>query len=1472
MDPAAKPTLVTTLRPPGAQWACAECTLFNAAAAKTCGACEAPRPKGEGRGRRRKKPRLTDVDGATEQDIEDGAAYEPTPKRRASPSGAPKKRARKPAQKLSGEAERQRLNAQLRRELAAAKVQRAAFYGAHRSCLAPFTAARDLDALAKAASGAVLPPRKPCVLVQPENIRAELRDYQLQSLDYLADRHERCGFVPSILGDEMGLGKTLQTIAYLAWLKFEKKLEGASLVLCPLSVLSTWTAELKRWCPELRVLRLHSSDVGEREKLRKRVVDDCGSYDVVVTTYEMAKNASLRTALVQKVVWRVLVLDEGHVVKNVDTEIAQTVRKMHFCTVLLLTGTPLQNNLVELWALLNFLHPEALPDRTPFDKAYNLGKGIVDKVALSAAQQLLSKLMLRRLKTDVESGLPPKLETVVSCPLAAQQLFWYRALLLKDHGALARVEKDATSKARGAGGAYKSLLNLLMQLRKTCCHPFLFADAEGNPDETTLEELVAASGKLRVLDRLLVKLHASKHRVVIFSQFAAMVDVLDDYCRLRGWPFCRLTGATNRVRRSVNVKAFNEPASPLFLFLMTTRAGGLGINLQSADTCFLYDSDWNPQADLQAMARVHRLGQTKTVHIYRLCAAGTAEERVLQRSQKKLYLSEVVNRSGDSNDTAQDAMTATEVLIMVKFGAAAIFDSKGHEEPSDADLDAIIDRNRTDTCTIGNLKGNAQANAQEFDATTTAVDTRNLFGLRVDAAPASMQDVASAWTEALARTPDKRVSKNRIHMVQSEIGLVPVLGENAYDLEDGEASVFARELKGSDRAKFEVQHRRMIVAGRDYQHDDRCLACHGACAGQMKKCRLCPVQLHATCAVNGAAGKDAHNATWQCPQHACSSCARSTSAAGGMLFRCEGCVNSFCEDCLPKDALIVGESRRYLAKGAPAQAMACYIRCSKKCVARLAKEDKAQPQGILKFEPLDLSKVDERNKSLFEEASTTVGAGDVEEEHDEQQRKQIRASVRSILVQELLDWGQGDEFGGEGAPRFRLRLQFHGSRHPAQAGETGGFRGAAKRILDGVIHKPRAVAAALEALIEDGELVIAPGAASCACDEKHDGKYDAGSLIEAVKALRTTRVAARAAAASALASRAKNGMIQALLHDPSGGYAPEDTARPVAPRNRFEPGRMCRIGYDCRGRPRTQGHVCYLFPTRSERDLIRDVMGRLADEHAIEVVDDQNNVIAGHSVALRWQEVKGVRAARTPAVAKALEERRDARRSLVDERRGKALERVDASGWAVAADLFGHKGDKRAQEQALVELVETRALVAASTPKLGTRYARPAYSQRHPFEAWVDRKDPRGDRGSYRGVAWDKGAQQWRAQDLQGVSVGFFDDLEAAAKARDDAVFDPRNPAYAYRGRAQPNFPRHTTSAPARPWPAAAAPPHGHVFPANGHVFPANGGVGLAPPEANVSFSGFASSGLAAAYGSFPDDGAAAAPFSLPPPDDSGPL
>ena len=259
-----------------------------------------------------------------------------------------------------------------------------------------------------------------------------------------------------------------------------------------------------------------------------------------------------------------------------------------------MTGTPLQNNLVELWSLLNFLYPDIFTTMDPFKKHFNLNENVVDKIFLVKTQKLLEIFMLRRLKSEVEKLIPEKLETKVYCLLSKTQTFWYKALLMKDVSSLSRMEGEAEL----SGNRYSLLRSLFMQLRKCCNHPFLFNGAETDPDETSLKELVASSGKLSVLDVLLQSLCKKGHRVVLFSQFTMLLDLLEDYCILRGWKYCRLDRRTDRARRSYLINRFNEPDSAYFVFLVSTRSGGMGLNLQSADTCILFDSDWNPQCDI----------------------------------------------------------------------------------------------------------------------------------------------------------------------------------------------------------------------------------------------------------------------------------------------------------------------------------------------------------------------------------------------------------------------------------------------------------------------------------------------------------------------------------------------------------------------------------------------------------------------------------------------------------------------------------------------------------------------------------------------------------------------------------------------------------------------------------------------------------------------------------------------------------
>lgn len=335
---------------------------------------------------------------------------------------------------------------------------------------------------------------------------------------------------------------------------------------------------MAKWAPSLKCLRFHGN---EAESLFQQSLL---KYDIVVTTYEMISIKQLQHHW-HRQFFNLVVLDEGHRIKNATTLVAQAVRKLHAESRIILTGTPLANNLTELWALLNFLEPKVFPTSEPFDDAFDLANNTVDNQKLAQAHALLKVFMLRRLKATVEQKLPPKVETKVICPLSTAQIFWYKALLLKDLAALSK-----------EGGAKKTVLsNLLMQLRKACLHPFLFPGVEDDPNATSLADLIGSSGKLAVLDLLLQSLYKKNHRVTLFSQFTRVLDILDDYCRLRGWKSCRLDGGTSRATRNHIINSFNAPGSDKFIFLMSTRSGGMGINLQTADTCILFDSDWNPQ-------------------------------------------------------------------------------------------------------------------------------------------------------------------------------------------------------------------------------------------------------------------------------------------------------------------------------------------------------------------------------------------------------------------------------------------------------------------------------------------------------------------------------------------------------------------------------------------------------------------------------------------------------------------------------------------------------------------------------------------------------------------------------------------------------------------------------------------------------------------------------------------------------------
>ena len=276
--------------------------------------------------------------------------------------------------------------------------------------------------------------------------------------------------------------------------------------------------------------------------------------------------------------------------------------------------------------------------------------------------QILRPFLLRRLKSDVEHALLPKIETKLFVGLSHVQREWYTKVLAKDAHALNQI-----------GGADRvRLLNILMQLRKVCNHPYLFDGAEPGPPFEDGPHLWEASGKMMLLDKLLPKLKAAGSRVLLFSQMTRMLDMFEDYMRLKGYAYCRIDGNTKGIDRDEQMNDFNRPDSDKFIFLLSTRAGGLGVNLQTADIVILYDSDWNPQVDLQAQDRAHRIGQKKQVRVFRFITEGTVEEKIVERAEKKLYLDAVVIQQGRLMEQNK-SLSKGELMTMVRFGADEIF-------------------------------------------------------------------------------------------------------------------------------------------------------------------------------------------------------------------------------------------------------------------------------------------------------------------------------------------------------------------------------------------------------------------------------------------------------------------------------------------------------------------------------------------------------------------------------------------------------------------------------------------------------------------------------------------------------------------------------------------------------------------------------------------------------------------------------
>ncbi|KAH9312679.1 hypothetical protein KI387_027714, partial [Taxus chinensis] len=457
-----------------------------------------------------------------------------------------------------------------------------------------------------------------------------LKSYQMKGVKWMISLWQNG--LNGILADQMGLGKTVQTIGLLAHLKGEG-LHGPFLIVAPLSTLSNWVNEFNRFVPSMNALLYHGSK-NERTELRIKhmpiTVDPDPTFPVVVTSYEVAM---FDRRFFSRYEWMYLVVDEGHRLKNFDCKLLRELRSLSFKNTLLLTGTPLHNNLAELWSLLNFILPQIFTSVHEFESWFNLSGRDVngtpqEEINEKRRVQVISKLhailrpfLLRRLKEDVEKNLPLKKEIILYAQMTEHQKKIQEHLINKT---LIPYLHDKS--VHGIRVKKTNLDNLMIQLRKNFNHPDLLqSQFELSFNYPPVDDLMEQCGKFQLLDRLLKHLKARGHKVLVFSQWTRLLDLLEYCLSEMGHEMCRIDGRVKLADRQRQINDFNDPTSNLHIFLLSTRAGGLGINLTAADTCIIYDSDWNPQMDLQAMDRCHRIGQTKPVHVYRLCTAHSVE-------------------------------------------------------------------------------------------------------------------------------------------------------------------------------------------------------------------------------------------------------------------------------------------------------------------------------------------------------------------------------------------------------------------------------------------------------------------------------------------------------------------------------------------------------------------------------------------------------------------------------------------------------------------------------------------------------------------------------------------------------------------------------------------------------------------------------------------------------------------------------
>ncbi|CAG0886234.1 unnamed protein product [Cyprideis torosa] len=529
-----------------------------------------------------------------------------------------------------------------------------------------------------------------------------LRAYQLEALNWLTFSY--CQGRNCILADEMGLGKTIQSIAYLQGVH-NYGVTGPYLVVAPLSTIPNWQREFETWT-DLNVIVYHGNAASRNmiQEYEMHYKDEKGEkipsiykFEALITTFEVVISDCLE---LREISWKSIVVDEAHRLKNKNCKLLEGLKLLNADHRVLLSGTPLQNNINELFSLLHFLEPTQFASQDVFMEDFG---DLKSEEQVQKLQALLKPMMLRRLKGDVEKSIAPKEETIIEVELTNIQKKYYRAIL----------ERNFQFLSRGSSAAnVPNLMNTMMELRKCCIHPYLLNGAEdqiqddwktehGHDENAYYKAMIQSSGKLVLVDKLLAKLKSSGHRVLIFSQMVRCLDILEDYLIYRKYPFERIDGRIRGNLRQAAIDRYCKPDSDRFVFLLCTKAGGLGINLTAADTVIIYDSDWNPQNDLQAQARCHRIGQSKMVKVYRLICRNTYEREMFDRASLKLGLDKAVLQSMNTSQggkvvdpSSSGSVSKKEVEELLRKGAygALMDDENEGDKFCEEDIDQILER------------------------------------------------------------------------------------------------------------------------------------------------------------------------------------------------------------------------------------------------------------------------------------------------------------------------------------------------------------------------------------------------------------------------------------------------------------------------------------------------------------------------------------------------------------------------------------------------------------------------------------------------------------------------------------------------------------------------------------------------------------------------------------------------------------